>query len=78
MTVVCPRCKKTFANEKAARRHLQDAMRKKERLANGKTLVKKPGQARLDPVTLMPLHESNSKEKRIKQGKTRWSTWSRQ
>lgn len=74
-SVKCPCCGMMFATQKKAERHIRDAQRKAQRLASGKTIVRKPGQAKLDPKTLMPLHESNSKERRIKQGKTRWKTW---
>lgn len=78
MSNKCPCCGKFFLSEKKVMRHLRDTQRERARKLNGLTIVKQIGQAQLHDKTLMPKHESNSKEQRIKQGKTRWSTWSLQ
>lgn len=79
----CPDCKshdpksrgRFFLSEKKVMRHLRDTQRERSRQLNGATIVRQIGQAQLHTKTLMPMHESNSKEQRIKPDlvhKKRW------
>ena len=47
--------KLTFVSEKAMRQYFADLAREETRKAQGKTIVRKAGQAQLDPVTLEPI-----------------------
>lgn len=46
----------TLAGDKALNNLIADMLRKQKRLLEGKTIVRKIGQAAIDPVTLLPVN----------------------